>query len=149
MYSKCNKVLRLDCFSNRKISPDGKQSRCKDCMKQSYSEWKTRCPDNYEYHWRRHNRLFREKVLTVVGRGKLVCNRCGCDKFELLEINHVNCGGLAEVSRKNQRFYKSILDGHRSIDDLEILCKLCNILHYIEFKHGKQPYILEWRPSNE
>ena len=110
--------------------------------------WRERHPDKYRQLWQRNNRLRRERVLRKISE-ELKCVRCGCDKFDLLEINHKNGGGLKEVGRKNQVFMQKILDGERPTDDLEILCKMCNILHYIEMKFGPQPYTLTWGANGE
>jgi len=82
------------------------------------------------------------------------CVRCGCDDKRLLEINHKNGGGSEEYGRNSKgkslkrssvTFYYSILDGRRSTDDLEILCKPCNAIHYLELKYGTLPMQVIWK----
>ncbi|MDD4877201.1 MAG: hypothetical protein PHQ86_08775 [Dehalococcoidales bacterium] len=80
------------------------------------------------------------KLLKIVGKGIVKCVQCGCDDVRLLEINHKNGGGNKEMIGKRSHFIKSILDGKRQIDDLEILCRVCNARHYLETKHGQLPY---------
>ena len=168
----------LEDFNKNSNAKDGKQSYCKNCQKAkrakyydenksdelkkrvkwrefnkdkdalSFQRWKKKNPESYGCSWKKYNAKRRKNVLLMVS-DNLICERCGCDTIELLEINHKNGGGLKEVKRSNQKFYTSILNGSRTTDDLNILCKMCNILHYIEMKYGKQPYILTWNPNDE
>lgn len=34
--------------------------------------------------------------------------------------------------------------GKRGIEDLELRCKVCNALHYLEMKYGKTGYKILW-----
>lgn len=176
--SCCKSLKSLDEFNKSRSSKDGKQSYCKLCQRSktkefyftnrdkrllqrkqwresnrdkdnaSFQRWKKKNPKSYDNSWKKYNSKRRRNILLKVS-DNLICERCGCDLVELLEINHKNGGGLKEVGRKNQKFYTAILNGSRTTDDLNILCKMCNILHYIEMKYGKQPYVLKWEPSNE
>lgn len=102
-----------------------------------------RCSDRIrhvgKYHWIRK----RYRVLNIVGKGVIKCANCGCDKIELLEINHMNGGGTLENNNVGI-FICNILGGRRKTDDLNLLCKVCNSLHYLELKHGKLPYKIKW-----
>jgi hypothetical protein len=109
-------------------------------------KWRQSNPDAYRKGWQSYNLRRRVNVLLKISK-ELRCCRCGCDKIELLEINHKYGGGLKEVGRRNQVFYQKIISGERATDDLEILCKPCNILHYLELKYGPLPYSLVWRIS--
>ncbi len=83
----------------------------------------------------------RAAVLRLVGNGKVECVRCGCDKPELLEINHKDGGGTQEKKRLGAgQVYRDILKLKRAIDDLELCCRVCNALHYLEMKYGPLPY---------
>jgi len=65
----------------------------------------------------------------------LRCARCGCDDWRLLEINHLNGGGCQEFKTHPHGpgpLYKAILDGKRSVVDLNLLCGPCNRLEYFE-----------------
>lgn len=122
----------------------------KDKDKASYYRWKENNPDSYKACWKRYNKKRRISVLKKVANGKeIICRRCGCDIIDLLEINHINGGGLKEVKRQSKKFYSAILNGTRKVDDLELLCRMCNILHYAEMKFGTLPYRLNWRKSGK
>lgn len=88
--------------------------------------------------------------MEIVGRGKLICVNCGCSKSDFLEINHINGGGSAagETKSGNSKFILSIIRGERDISDLDLRCKLCNNLHYLELKFGKLPFKVIWN-NNE
>lgn len=67
---------------------------------------------------------------------ELKCLRCGCNDIKILEINHKNGGGTKEIREEFKKncitFHRAICLGKRTIEDLELLCKLCNIHHYIQ-----------------
>lgn len=109
--------------------------------------WIERNPEKYKEIWKRTNRRYKEKVLLKIS-DNLKCARCGCNRMEFLEINHKNGGGAQEYkhnSGNNKKFYAAILKDERTTDDLEILCKPCNSIHYLELKSGgKLPYELKW-----
>lgn len=97
---------------------------------------------------------YRLKVLSVVAKkGPLRCAYCGCDDAELLEINHRNGGGrkerdVPEAPLSGGKFYTAILRGDRSVDDLELACRVCNARDYLErkFPEIKGSFIVEWFP---
>ncbi len=76
--------------------------------------------------------LLRDAAVEEVGRGFLGCVNCGCRLT--LEINHKNHDGKNE--RETSKFYQSIVNKTRSIDDLDLRCKLCNWAYSIEYWHG-------------
>jgi hypothetical protein len=88
----------------------------------------------------------RRRSLLLVGRGLIKCINCGCNRPEFLEVNHINGGGSKE-NEKSSKFYSDLLAGRRGIEDLELRCKVCNMLHYSEKIYGKLSYRIIW-PSN-
>lgn len=78
------------------------------------------------------------KVRAIKMVGELRCNRCGCDDFEFLEFNHIGGGGSKEY-RENGRLsaMELLLIGKRKPEGLEILCRVCNALDYLERKNLK------------
>jgi hypothetical protein len=80
------------------------------------------------------------------------CVYCGCDDIRLLEVNHKKGGGNKtdykhkhNGSSKTTTFYKKILSGERSIEDLEVTCRPCNARHYLELKFGPLPFVIKWK----
>lgn len=84
----------------------------------------------------------RQNVVTFLGDK---CVYCGCDVYDALEINHKDGGG-AQESRKTSKwtFYREILDGTRSNDDLELTCRVCNSIHYMKMK-GIEGWVISWK----
>src|SRR5690349_5266768 len=80
----------------------------------------------------------------LVGRGSVLCIRCGCDRPEMLEINHKNGGGREELRRLKTTFYRMIARLERAVDDLELLCRPCNAVHALELRHGPLPFKVTW-----
>jgi hypothetical protein len=47
------------------------------------------------------------------------------------------------------RFLKDIVFGARGTDDLEIRCKVCNVLHYVESVYGIKDFKVKYNTHNE
>lgn len=78
------------------------------------------------------------------------CINCGCDDTRILEINHKNGDGNLERKTtypKGRGFYKAIVERKRSVEDLEIVCKICNWIHYIRFKFGINGHKIVFDPT--
>lgn len=98
--------------------------------------WRERHPEKVkqvrkkQYDSRKH-RAFKMVSTT----GSIECRACGCDEISFLEINHVKGGGCKE-HRESGRVatMERILKGDRKTDDLEILCRVCNALDFLERK---------------
>ena len=90
----------------------------------------------------------RQKLLEILCGGVPQCAKCGCDDTRVLEINHIDGGGGKEIQKmdsKNRKgvmaqgFYMSIIKNERKTDDLNVLCRPCNALHYLNLKYGFVP----------
>lgn len=88
----------------------------------------------------------RLKALSKI-QNDMKCVRCGCDDYRFLEINHKN-GIKTNEDRKMRNsshiFYRNIIKGERKTDDLELLCRPCNHIHYLESKFGKVNLKVIW-----
>jgi 5-methylcytosine-specific restriction endonuclease McrA len=111
---------------------------------------------NNQHNWYLRNRerillskkgyykILRAKAYEKLG-GK--CIYCGCDIQEALEINHINGGGHQEkkyIESGPKSIYYDIIGDKRN--DLEIACRVCNSVHYLEIvkglgKHWKVTFI--------
>ena len=102
--------------------------------------------------WRSHrpgyatesDRTYRRRAVMLVGRGNVACVKCGCDRPEMLEINHVNGGGGVELKGAGHKMYRDIARMVRPVDDLNLLCRPCNAIHYLELKFGPLPFKIVW-----
>lgn len=89
---------------------------------------------------RNHYRAERLAVIAYLG-GR--CVNCGCDDVRCLEINHVKGGGAQERKNKDyHRLSKEILEGKRK--DVNLLCRLCQGLDYLERKYGRLPFVVTY-----
>ena len=82
------------------------------------------------------------KIRAMETVGGAICNRCGCDELDYLEFNHKNGGGAKEF-RENSKIKgylgmtDQLLTGKRIGNDIEILCRVCNALEFLERKSDK------------
>lgn len=106
--------------------------------------WRAARP-GYSTEWERR---YRRRALLVVGRGSVSCVRCGCDRPDLIEINHKNGGGGKELRGLGNKWHRQIAKLERPVDDLELLCKPCNAVHALELKHGPLPFRVVWGGSD-
>lgn len=76
----------------------------------------------------------------------MACVNCGCNDHRILEINHINGGGTSEVKKGQytRQFLRSVLSGDRQIDDLNLLCKICNAEHFVKLKFGIDNFKISW-----
>lgn len=94
---------------------------------------------------KRHRKSLRRSVLLLIGCGVIRCSRCGCDDERMIEINHKNGGGAREYrSIGSARFYYLIAKLERDVSDLELCCRVCNSLHYLEQQYGNLPFTVRW-----
>jgi hypothetical protein len=129
---------------------------------QEYKEFLNEKSKNYYHKHQEERQKYNNKrnkenrliILNLISKNNPCCIRCGCNDIRLLEINHKNGGGGEEYKRGklSTKFWLDIRMGRRKIDDLEILCRVCNACHYLELKFGKLPYRIfyntnfdEWR----
>ena len=90
----------------------------------------------------------RKKALLLAGNGELMCGRCGCDVFTLLEINHINGIGSLQGQikyRAGLSLWNGIVRGELPLTDFNVLCKVCNIIHYVKLNYGQDNYTIKWK----
>lgn len=172
--TKCKTPRPFSDFYKSKATKSGLNCWCKYCSKAAqikcYAEngekykkrnslWKK---DNYEkardttQRWKKKNRKrvieanktrhynLRFKALKKISNS-LCCENCGCDKYELLEINHIKGNGNKErKGTQSGRFYMDIAKMENPTKHFNILCRPCNHIHYLEMLHGKLPYEIKW-----
>lgn len=92
-------------------------------------------------------RNLRQKTFQLLGGA--ICSGCGCDIYEILEINHKNGGGHKEHREKTMaQMYRDILSGKSNKNDYNILCRVCNSLHYVKDILKIGGHSVEWiKPS--
>jgi predicted DNA-binding protein YlxM (UPF0122 family) len=125
--------------------------KCRNASEAATAVAKKRWGPTYQYNPEKsanQNRRLNDKVKALNIIGGLKCTNCGCDKIRILKINHKNSGGTKERSGHfelyGSNFYRAIIIGKRKTDDLEVLCKLCNILHDIQMRFGIAGHKVTW-----
>lgn len=85
----------------------------------------------------------RRKAMDILGGAK--CANCGCDNLKILEINHLNGGGHKELQvRRGTRLQQDIIKGRVDISKFNVLCRICNSLHYVETLLGIKGHRVNW-----
>jgi len=150
--SWCKECTRKYCKEYRNKHPEAnreyrkeyyKQNREKvrECAKEHY----IRNRDNilrYTKNYRAKRKL--EILQKISGLEKPICSNCGCDDLRFLEVNHINGGGRLEDKKFKNLLYNRIINGKRKVDDLNVLCKMCNSLHYLQIKYSNVPAKIIW-----
>jgi len=92
-----------------------------------------------------HKGYYQEIRLEVLARidPAMKCDMCGCDDTRFLEINHIKGGGRKEQQRfkgdnhgSSQNIISLIHKGKRDVDDLNLLCRICNSIDHLERVYG-------------
>lgn len=130
----CKNIKHMSEFywkpDNRMFEPE-----CKKCANKLSNITRGKNYNSNAKKWRNTQRLSLLKEI----QDEVKCVRCGCDDFRLLEINHKNGGGRKEL-KEFQKYGRSVQElirrGWRKTCDLELLCKPCNAIHYLEMKYG-------------
>lgn len=68
------------------------------------------------------------------------CIYCGRVNDRIMEINHKDGRGNKK-GESGYYLYRAIVLGKRPINDLELTCKVCNIIHYADMLAKKYPLI--------
>lgn len=78
--------------------------------------------------------------------GGPVCMGCGCTDLRIIEINHVFGDGTKErkTKRNSIEIYRDIYLGRTPKENYNVLCKVCNAVHYIKLKFNINNYNIKW-----
>ena len=125
----------------------------REYMREYMIEYRERRKQSSDYNadeerrkWREQHQRIREKAIERLGGKK--CANCGCDEFSLLEINHINGGGRREAKTKqNRQLYRDIINNKVDLKDYNILCRVCNALHYVQDILRIKGHEVSWRGS--
>ena len=79
------------------------------------------------------------------------CVMCGCDDTRFLEVNHIKGGGKKEQQKfkgdnhgSSQNIISLIHKGKRGIEDLNLLCRVCNSIDHLERQFGNTCLRVVW-----
>ena len=103
-------------------------------------------PEEERRKWREQHQRVRERAMERLG-GKF-CANCGCDDFSILEINHIHGGGRKSLkSTQNRQFYRAIVNDKMDLSAYNVLCRVCNALHFVQDVLGITGHQVVWRGS--
>ena len=103
-------------------------------MTRNTKAWRARHPERVKVS--RKNVYNNRKRRAFELLGGAFCESCGCDELDFLEINHIDGGGCKEWRSRRAAMHDDLLSGKRATDDLNVLCRVCNA---IEFLNRKNP----------
>jgi len=122
---------RIEYFKEYYKRPNVRERRIK-----YYRIWRIKNEKRIKDYYKRNYQKIKLNVLKLIGKGKIECNKCGCADTRILEVNHKSGGGHKELTsyKSNSQMYRNIAKGKRNIDDLNILCRVCNSADFVERK---------------
>ena len=102
-----------------------------------------------EYH-KGYYKKIRLEVLARIDPA-IKCAMCGCDDTRFLEVNHIKGGGRKEQQgfkdeghASSQNIIMLIHKGKRGVEDLNLLCRVCNSIDHLERVYGKSGLKVVW-----
>ena len=108
-------------------------------------KWRVANPDKQRLA--RKRAYMNRKIKAFSKLGEVKCGRCGCTEVDFLEFNHINGNGCKEWRVNGGRaMMDMILTKNRGIDGLEILCRVCNALDFLERKNKEsaERFEIKW-----
>ena len=135
-----------------RATPKGKQKH-REQMREYMIAWRKRRKESGNYNveeerrkWREQHQRVRERAMDCLGGRR--CANCGCNDFSVLEINHINGGGRKALKvKQNRQLYRDIMNDRVDLREYNVLCRICNALHYVEEILGVKGHQVLWRDS--
>jgi hypothetical protein len=123
---------------NRYRATEKGKLKHREHMREYMIGWRKRRKESADYNpeeerrkWREQHQRVRERAMERLG-GKQ-CSNCGCDEFSVLEINHINGGGRKALkTTQNRQLYRDIVNDKVNLSEYNVLCRVCNALHYVQ-----------------
>lgn len=88
------------------------------------------------------------KKIAEFHKKPIQCFNCLCSDVTELEIEHSNNDGWAEKKKGWSIFITGILNGSRKLDDLRILCHVCNVCSFENFTTKSGRWEVIFYPSS-
>ncbi len=153
MFVVFEKLILMDDAQKRYRATTNGRQKYRENMREYMIVWRKKPKESEDYDieeerrkWREQHRKVGEKAMDCLG-GQ-ICVNCGCDDFLLLEINHINGGRrTASKTRSNRQLYRNISAGRVNLEEYNVLCRVCNALHYVEEILGIKGHQVLWRDS--
>lgn len=119
--TKCDKKKPMTDFHKKKASKDGRQSRCKQCNKESTQAWQKENSKRFEESWKARDELNRKNGHTKFRRAK----RYGLTIEELDNLLK-EAGGVCKICPREPIKWLVIDHDHVTGVVRGVLCERCN-----------------------
>lgn len=135
--------------SSRYKDPAARKEYKRKYQRSYMQRYRADCKENgkkYNEHRRDYWNRIRNAAVEKIGGFR--CANCGCEIKKILEVNHIDGGGRQELRTKNRaQLYRDIVNGKVDISKYNMLCKVCNGLHYVEMILGIKGHKVIWDAS--
>lgn len=128
---------------------------CHVCGAKQTMAWYRSNPKKYKQSYKRNNEMAKIETLWKIAHARdylsLVCENCGCTDIRLLTVNHL----IPTLKRDYNTYGRNLWVRVRQSDDktikenYNILCFMCNWLHYYEWKWKdlKGKMVIQWKKT--
>jgi len=106
--------------------------------------------ENKEWRKKYYQKQYENIRLEVLAKidPAMKCANCDCDDPRFLEVNHINGGGGKEQKTRGKKVTHNMIllihTGKRGLEELNLLCKVCNQLDHLERVYGHSGLSVEW-----
>lgn len=114
----CKKTKPLEDFHNKRSSKDGKQSKCKDCNKESVIKWQQDNPERTKELWTKHT--YGDTALL-----KRRAQRYGLS-VEKLKNMLEESDGICEICKREPHRWLVVDHCHKTLKIRGLICERCN-----------------------
>lgn len=132
--------------------PEKRKKYKRDFMRDYMKKWRHSHPEEQHKRERRYYANLKRRAMDRLGGAK--CVNCGSEVLSVLEINHKNGGGrkqLATIRAFHNLgiFYRAIINEKVDIKELDVRCRVCNALYYVQETRGIKGYAITYTRPEE
>lgn len=132
---RCNTCHGVIIGAWQKANPESARQRTARWRERNPEHGKQYYQDNIEHHAERARKLLWQYKIAAINLLGGKCVVCHVEDMRILQVNHKNGGGTQE-KRFGIDMYKAIVQGVRTIEDLDVRCANHNLLY--EYERGKR-----------
>jgi hypothetical protein len=144
-------IVQMNDAQSRYRSSEKGKLKHREQMREYMKNWRKQRKESADFDpeeerrkWREQHQKVRERAMERLGGKK--CSNCGCDDFSILEINHINGGGRKALKiASNRQLYLDIVKDRVDLTEYNVLCRVCNALHYVQDILGIEGHKVLWR----